>query len=249
MPIIYFLLFFILWIILDRFIHRKFNLERRWSREPVNKLHKYVQIIFFVVFILLIWIYPGSFIQDYLYLYTLGAVAVILFFRTIMEWLFERESKQYITSFMYSIMITLLTIMSIFFLLPKDIHIVHTGYMYSENGEISEPVDVKVYGKMEPNLILGHLFVGKLEIDESTFWVSTARKTQLEVSGKQRSFYLSEKEGSSNGEIWTTRNFGSLAGKASAINLTQHGRSSITFAFPAETKLEAEQLFNEFAEE
>ncbi|WML46602.1 DUF4181 domain-containing protein [Neobacillus sp. PS3-34] len=86
------------WIV-DRILTKKFNIQKRKERwyRPHNSVHKWGERTILLIFVC---IYPILIFYDDLSInpnYGLFSFLVVLnLFRTIMEWKYDRESKEYI---------------------------------------------------------------------------------------------------------------------------------------------------------
>ncbi len=90
-----FLIAYLIFIIaLEKIVIKKFNIKKKKGLyKPVNKVHKWSEIIFIIVILTII------FFVNELQHYFFPIFSTILFsFRAFMEWKFEKESKVFILS-------------------------------------------------------------------------------------------------------------------------------------------------------
>ena len=91
-------------ILSDHYLRKKFGIENRkgFSFKSVNKLQRWVERGFIVIFLIALW-----FLIDYALLLCVSYFVVMNLFRSLMEWRYEREKKEYILT-LHSIMMYLL---------------------------------------------------------------------------------------------------------------------------------------------
>lgn len=95
-------------ILSERYLRKKFGIEERkgFTYKSVNKLQRWVERSFLVTFLIALW-----FLIDYAFLVLISYFVVMSLFRSLIEWRYEREKKEYILT-LHSIIMYLLIVSS-----------------------------------------------------------------------------------------------------------------------------------------
>lgn len=108
-PFLIIILLFLLVFLLEKGIEKFLGIKRKpLSKTPGKRVDQWGRTIIVVIFICFI-----PFISSYLYLILF--FTVLFSFQTFMEWKFMKESKQYISSLISSIIIIMILIFSLYF--------------------------------------------------------------------------------------------------------------------------------------
>ncbi|WP_321141618.1 DUF4181 domain-containing protein [Bacillus gaemokensis] len=95
--------------LLENLLRKKLHIPRKNSfiYKPVNDLHKWGEISIFTIYLITSFILIVKF--DYINIgYLIFAFLVVLnVFRTVMEWKYDKESKEYVISFLGAICLTI----------------------------------------------------------------------------------------------------------------------------------------------
>lgn len=100
-------------ILSERFLRKKFKIEERKDiiYQGVNKFQRWVEGSLLIIFLISLW-----FFNDYIFLSFISYFVLLNLFRTLMEWRYERESKQYILTLLSIILYLLIVGSSLIFL-------------------------------------------------------------------------------------------------------------------------------------
>ena len=112
------------WAIVNRQISKKYNIEREWGFNFVNKIDKFGTIAIYVVvpisFLTILYVtdirVPGNstpFMPQFIFVLYL----LIATFRTVMQWKYNKEAKRYILG-LSNIVFTLVGLIGITFIFP-----------------------------------------------------------------------------------------------------------------------------------
>ncbi|WP_047984087.1 DUF4181 domain-containing protein [Ornithinibacillus californiensis] len=103
--LVFILAVLIITILLDLFIRKKHNIVYEFSLyRPVNNAHKWFEWIFLFLFIVVIIV--SVFILFYtteIYAMLFGFLMILTAFRSIMEYKYEKEEKNYVINFLWTI--------------------------------------------------------------------------------------------------------------------------------------------------
>ena len=100
-------------ILSERFLRKKFEIEKRKGiiYKGVNRFQRWIEGSLIIIFLISLW-----FFIDYIFLLLISYYVIMNLFRVLMEWKYEREKKEYILT-LHSVIIYLLIIgsLSIFY--------------------------------------------------------------------------------------------------------------------------------------
>jgi len=237
-------------IIVDIRVRTSLGIEKKrgWYKH-VNQTHKWAEIILiigsFTIVAILGFVYRID-LPHYIF-WILGALYA---FRTFVEWKYNQKSKQYILTFINSILMFVLFIGLLLLSYPKEMTHFHTGHIYTENGMISESVELEIDGVWKRNLIYGEIFEGTVKMLDKefiTFRYDPSKKESLveRLLGKKTYYTIIDINSGDRGELWILHGSQAIAGTFNTK--IEEKENYVIFAGPADTLEEAKELVNQIA--
>lgn len=251
MDLLFLVLTSVSWVVSHQWIKRKYKIKLPFLYVHVNKLQKRIEWITLVVsLIALFYFYVVLELKMNLTLYLFGWMVFLSVIRSYMEWRYDKESKNYFLSLIHGCFSLIFLLGFIYFLSPEKIHFTFDGYVYTENGEVMEEVEVELYGEFQFSPLYGKGFRGQVNIGDKEFFLTTYghdRTILLDrLKGRPYSYTMIELTGRSRGEIIFTTNYTSFSGKINQLQWESEDAVDIIFAVPATELDEAEAIYRDF---
>ncbi|PYZ93385.1 hypothetical protein CR194_09385 [Salipaludibacillus keqinensis] len=251
----YLLLILVGAVVAEKFVIRKYHIEKRRPfklYKPVNKAHQWIEISFLAIFIIGLFIVGLGFqirIEAY---YSIGFISALYAFRAYMERAYEKESKRYMISTLTSGFSFLAFIVFFIYLSPQQVDVSHEAFVYSEDDSTGELIDIEITGKVRPNMFGEESITGEITIDEGEYYLSDViisdegNRPDAPFTEDLEEHFASffENDGNQIGEIWASGDFTHVAGRVYGTNL----ESSLVFVAPASSIDEGNELIRETEE-
>lgn len=91
------LIILLLTLLMERFLRKKFSIEKKKGfYQRINKVHERGEVIIVLLVLITMYLWTFIFNKELKPYYFIAGLIVLNSFRALMEWMYDRESKQYI---------------------------------------------------------------------------------------------------------------------------------------------------------
>ncbi|RXJ00234.1 DUF4181 domain-containing protein [Anaerobacillus alkaliphilus] len=235
-------LVFILWVLTNRKVKARFNLEERVGfRRHVHPTQIWGEIYIILIMLFILYL-VGPDQSEYAVIF--GFIIPLGLYQLFMEWKYDRASNHYRLTIVNISFLIIAFVGLLIFTFPKTINETYQIFIFSEDGEFSEKIEIEVNGKLRRNLFYGDMFEGKMAMAEQEFLtINYGRENKISFRANQFLHTMVGLNSSNRGEVWTEKDMVSFAGKL--IELEPFTSNHVKFAGPAETIEEALLLYEQ----
>ncbi len=243
--VVFLALVVLLLVTTNKKIKAKYNIEKRDGfYRRVHSTQIWGEI--YIVLIMLAFLFL---IEHYSFEYTLFGLLIPLgIYRSFMEWKYDKPSNHYRLTIASTFFLVVTFVGVLLITTPQIVKETHYVYIYSEDHDLGERVELEIDGKLRRNLIYGDRFEGHFTIADREFFTFKFGKETNEtfhdrLITKRFLHTMVERSSQNRGELWIKKDIRSFTGTLNELEPFSSG--PVKFAGPAETLEEAMELYEQ----